>query len=306
MIPKKFRKNRIPENIEKQILEIKNDNQSGSAELTKKAADTLISLIENNSFSDEQDLKKKTTAACYKIFKAQPSMASIINLVNKTVFILEKQTDDLKKDLLKFLKNYKKKIDESTRKICKNSYKIIKEHNKILTHSYSSTVLKSLIYAKKQGHDFYVYCTESRPMFEGRKIAEKLSKNDIKVKIIVDSGVNRIIDEIDLILIGGDAVSEKGILNKIGTNSIAMIAEKNNVDIYSLCDSKKIVPKNYSIKLDERKNPDEIWKTKNKNIIPLNYYFEWTPVKYFKKVINEKDFFKKKEIKSVELHNVFL
>jgi translation initiation factor 2B subunit (eIF-2B alpha/beta/delta family) len=264
MIPKKYRKTRIPKKVEKQILEIKNDHQSGSVELTRKAADTLNLLIKNNSFSDEQDLKKKTAAACYKIFKTQQSMASIINLVNKTVHFLEEQRDDLKKNLLKFLNDYKENLEESTRKICKNTYKIIKKHNDILTHSYSSTVLESLIYAKKQGHDFEVYCTESRPMLEGRKLAEKLSKNDIKIKIIVDSGVNRIIDEIDLILVGGDAISERGILNKIGTNSIAMIAEKNNIDIYSLCDSNKVLPKNYSIKLDEKKNTDEIWETKTK------------------------------------------
>lgn len=76
-----------------------------------------------------------------------------------------------------------KKLDSL---ISRNTLKLTKNNSTIITHSYSSTVLNSLVYAKKSGRNFIVICTESRPINEGVKLAEKLGKNKIKVKLIVD------------------------------------------------------------------------------------------------------------------------
>ncbi|GAG54283.1 unnamed protein product, partial [marine sediment metagenome] len=85
------------------------------------------------------------------------------------------------------------------------------------------------------GKNFNIICTESRPANEGFCLAEKLGKEEIKVKLIVDSASFSLLPEIQLILVGADALSTQGLVNKIGTLGLALAAKKFKVDIHVLC-----------------------------------------------------------------------
>lgn len=298
-------------NINNVIQKIKNDNSSGSAELTNQILEILIIFIKDSSFKEKKDLKTNTKKLCYKIYKAKSDMASIFNLLNDSVLFLdETKEDDLKNNVLDFFKSYKKNLDESLKKICENSFKIIKNYETVFTHSYTSTVLESIIYAKNKGVDLKVICTESRPIFEGRNFAKILAKNDIETKIIIDSAINMMIKKADVSIVGCDAISKKGIFNKIGTKNLGMASKNNGIELFCLCGTDKILPKNYKPLDEEKKDPDEIWKIRAKNIVPVNFYFEYTPLSYFSKIINEKGFFSDKEIieriKEKKVHSIFL
>ncbi|UCH72037.1 MAG: hypothetical protein JSW62_00350, partial [Thermoplasmatales archaeon] len=79
---------------------------------------------------------------------------------------------------------------------------------------------KALKFAKDNKKIFSVVCTESRPINEGVKLARILGKNDIKVKLVVDSAVFNFIPDANIILVGSDAITINGLINKIGTKGI--------------------------------------------------------------------------------------
>ena len=81
--------------------------------------------------------------------------------------------------------------------------------------SYSSTIINLLLKSKK--YNFEIYVSESRPLFEGQRVAETLSPY-FKTHLIIDAAIGTFIDEIDLVLIGVDSILVDGsIVNKVGT-----------------------------------------------------------------------------------------
>lgn len=292
----------LPRSIQKSLEQIRLDNTSGSVELAKKSAEILILLVEKT------DIPPQINSAAHLLVKAQPTMASIFNLVNNLMINIDKNKIQLpKKIVYNYCKKFLQDIETSDKSISKQATKLIKNNTTIITHSYSSTVLNTLLFAKKSGKKFSVICTESRPKNEGIKLAKQLGKNKIKVKLIVDSAVFSFIPDADMILFGGDALTETGLINKIGTKGIAMTATLHNKPIYALCSTIKFLPKNLQINLDHPKPPNEIIPSKISNVTPINYYFDFTSLEFLTGIITENKTLKPQEIKEkinhLKIHN---
>jgi translation initiation factor 2B subunit (eIF-2B alpha/beta/delta family) len=291
----------IPENILNKIEEIRLNNISGSIELAKKSIETIIDLLNQNS-SHNQIIKTSILLA-----NAQPNMASIFNLVNNLMFIVDRNKNKKLSDIVNdYCNKYIKDLNNADKKIGELATKHLKNNATIITHSYSSTILNTLLYAKRSGKKFSVICTESRPKNEGVKLAKILGKNNIKVKLLVDTAVFSLIPYADMILVGGDAVTDAGLINKIGTKGIIMTAQHYYTPTYALCSTIKFLPKKYPITLDNLKDPNEIYSKKLQNVTPVNYYFDYTPLEYITGIITEKEILDpakvRKKIKNLKIH----
>jgi len=144
--------------------------------------------------------------------------------------------------------------------------------------SYSSTIFNLLLKNKEKNLNIYVL--ESRPLLEGRRVAEKLSYY-FQTNLIIDAAIGKFINQIDLVLIGIDSVlREVSIINKIGTYPLALLAKSNKIDVYAVGDSFK-----YNLRsqygqeiIIEKKPSQEIYNKKTNNNLRIhNYYFEVTP-----------------------------
>ena len=173
---------------------------------------------------------------------------------------------------------------ESQKKINKLVLKLIKNGMNIYTHCHSTNVIKALVYAKKNGKKFEVYNTETRPLFQGRVTAKELAKNGIKVTTFVDSALLEGIKKSDLILLGADAILREGIINKVGSGTIAELASIHKKPLYIIADSWKFSPKNVPI---EERDFREVWKNASKKIKIRNPAFEKIEKKYIKGIISE-------------------
>ena len=297
-------KDEVSESIRKSIEQIRLDNTSGSIDLAKKSAEILILLADKNSSTTQINI------ATSLLVKAQPTMASIFNLVNNLMLKIDRNKNQKPKNIIyNYCKKFLQDIEKSDKSIAEKSIKLIKNNATIITHSYSSTVLNTLLNAKKSGKNISVICTESRPKNEGIQLAKQLGKNGIKVKLIIDSAVFSFISDADIILVGGDAITDAGLINKIGTKGIAITAQHYNTPTYALCSNIKFLPKNYQVTLNHQKNPNEILTNKISNITPINYYFDLTPYEFLIGVITEKEILKSQEIKerikNLQKHNDF-
>jgi translation initiation factor 2B subunit (eIF-2B alpha/beta/delta family) len=277
--------------IRKMIKQIELNNISGSIELAKESAEII------NILGKQTSSLNKIRNTALDLIKAQSAMASIFNFVNNLMFYIDKNKNkEIKKIVQSYCKNFIQDLKILDESISKNTAKLIKNNITIMTHSFSSTVLKALISAKKSGKNFSIICTESRPMNEGITLAKQLGKNGIKVKLIVDSAVFSFLKDTDIILLGGDAVTSKGLINKIGTKGLAITAQKQKIPIYALCSTIKILPEKYIVKFNQEKNTKEIIRNKIFNVTPINYYFDLTPLEYLTGIITENKILKHSEI----------
>ena len=110
----------------------------------------------------------------------------------------------------------------------------------ILIYGYSTNVIYSLIYARKKGNIFTVYVANSSEKDNSQKIIEILKQNDIECKLVLGVSIGFYLSKIDIILTGADAVCENGgIINKVGTFTIAICAKNFKKPFYVLVDSLK-------------------------------------------------------------------
>lgn len=182
---------------------------------------------------------------------------------------------------------YKKTLahfDEAQEDINKNVLKLIKNNSVIFTHCHSTNVVKALVYAKKKGKKFEVYNTETRPLYQGRLTAKELEKNNIKVTMFIDSALDLALKETDIIFLGADAIVKNGVINKIGSETIAKLAKIEKIPVYIIADSWKH-SHNY-VKIEQRK-VNEIWNRAPKHIKIKNPAFELVEKKYIRGIVSE-------------------
>ncbi|KAG8893102.1 translation initiation factor eIF-2B subunit alpha, partial [Tulasnella sp. 408] len=126
-----------------------------------------------------------------------------------------------KAELVRQGKEYAETAQSSRDKIAEHAFGFIKEDAVILTHSYSRVVMQALLKANKRKR-ISVYVTEARPKGLG--------------------AVAYCMDKVDLVLVGSEAVVESGgLINAVGTLSMAIIAKAANKPLYALAESYKFL-----------------------------------------------------------------
>jgi len=164
---------------------------------------------------------------------------------------------------------------------------LVPEGSTILTYSYSSTVLEALRSLKKEGKNFDVICSESRPMLEGVALAEKLGLEGIPVRLTTDAALLGLLSECQMVFVGADSLSDMGLVNKVGTSGLAMAAKERGVDFFTLCGKEKLSPGGRLDHIYEPKDWRELVPEEMTNVTVINHYFDLTPLKYITGVITE-------------------
>jgi ribose 1,5-bisphosphate isomerase len=255
---------------------------------------------------------KKSKALLEATRPTEPAMRNalsyIVNNVPNTnqknskqtkILQLKKQITDNAEYALNHLQSTRKLIAHHGQKLIKQQTKHKKSTKPfiIYTHCHSSTVTSIIKEAHFQGKNILVHNTETRPRLQGRKTAKELANYKIPVKHYVDSGAKLAMENADLILFGMDAITDKYLYNKIGTEMFCEIATKRKIPIYFCTDSWKYDPKPHFGKHEkiEQRNPKEVWQNAPKSIKIFNPAFEEIPVKYATGIISELGIFSHKK-----------
>jgi ribose 1,5-bisphosphate isomerase len=171
----------------------------------------------------------------------------------------------------------------------------IRDGDTILTHCNSEVALGCIIAAHKEGKEIEVFATEVRPRNQGLITIKTLNDAGIKTNFIVDSAVRSFIHDVDLVVVGADAVTVNGaVVNKIGTSQVAHAAVEARVNVMVAAETYKFAPRTILgelIKIEERAGsevlPDEIAKTLP-NVTVRNPAFDVTPAEYIDLIVTEK------------------
>ena len=177
---------------------------------------------------------------------------------------------------------YIKLINDAKQRIFKIGAERVQDGSRVFTHCHSSITVGIFLEAAKQGKDFDVINTETRPLYQGRKTAKRLTEHNIRVTHVVDSAMRWAMNSFNphMIFLGADAITVEGVaLNKIGSRLCALASEEEHIPLY-ICTSLLKYDQATSIgRLSEieMRAPNEIWKDEEglpSGITVLNPAFE--------------------------------
>ncbi|KAG1714057.1 Translation initiation factor eIF-2B subunit alpha [Nymphon striatum] len=156
-----------------------------------------------------------------------------------------------KQAVLERSSNFINRLKPSRLKIANTSFPFIQDGSKILTHSMSRVVYETFKTAAKANIRFHVFVTDSAPDYKGRKFHKILENDNIPCTLILDNAVGYIMEKIDLVMVGAEAVTENGgIINKVGTVTIAICAAAFHKPFYVLAESFKFL-REYPLNQDD-------------------------------------------------------
>lgn len=286
--------NRLTPKTDAAIRDIALDNLSGAAEILRRAEGVFILLRDESSRQASisiEDARVSIRHASVALAKAQPDMSSLVRLASAALSAAraEATSGDALEAAASAARGFVESATNSAHSAAMNAASLIREGSNVLTHSRSSTVLETLLEARREGKQFNVIATESRPMFEGRKLANDLSRYAIHVTVIADAAASLFIETVDLILVGADRITPEHLVNKIGTKMIALASRERGVPIYAVCDTSKFVGvDHFEGTIRDQPDPAELWENAPVGVAVQNRYFEPIPLVCFSGFVTER------------------
>ena len=284
--------------IDSILLEIKEDRTTGAVELVRKGVDAIVLFISN--FSGTKNTFFEGLVRISRILvDSQPSSAPFFHLANIIYLALEdhQELEEMKQATMEGIKRFALHIQNSVGEISKITRGLIMEGSKVLTHSFSTTVLRTLVDLKKEGKEFEVICTEGRPMCEGYHLAKRLNENGIRVQLQIDSAAVYTMKDVHLVLVGADSLTPLGLVNKVGTYGLALSARERKIPFYALCGTDKLLGAGMAQKYRVlRRDPKEVWIDAPEGVGVYNFYFDTTPLEFLNAIITEEGVMRGSEI----------
>lgn len=262
---------------ERLLAEIDQDHHSGATALTRRAAEALHQRLgKDDGLAGFEEFADRLT-------EAQPAMASIRNLAERakaaarvgSVVNAQRSIDQFVDEL-----------EASTERIAREAQSLLSNVSRVVTISASSTVAAALRNAHAANPRLMVVCPESRPLDEGVTLAQSLSNAGIAATVCTDALAPSLVQDADVVLIGGDALAPGGLVNKSGTFPLALAARHFSVPCVALVSRLKVRPRFDTDWIAEMPSA-EVADITDPRIRVVNRYFDRTPLELLTHVVTE-------------------
>jgi translation initiation factor 2B subunit (eIF-2B alpha/beta/delta family) len=236
----------LPQEIYQKIEEIRTDKVRGASELATKAVGVIKLLAEKRRAEKEEDLLKELREVELVLVGARPEMAPIASNVARVVYqVLEEykaHPAKLKNLINQVAERRIKEYKEESLKAAEKGAWIIKDGERIMTCSYSSTICNVFRMAVKQKKRMHILIAESKfgDKTYGKIMLDKLNLPEYTVELIPDESIEKNILRVDKILVGADSVLANGsLINGVPTLLLVRVARKFSIPFYSVCETSK-------------------------------------------------------------------
>jgi translation initiation factor 2B subunit (eIF-2B alpha/beta/delta family) len=150
----------------------------------------------------------------------------------------------------------------------------------IATTSLSGTVLQALLASE----NISAILSESRPKYEGRRLARILSEAGVPVTLCTEAALLSQLPGVDEVWVGADAVGSDFFANKVGTLALCLGAKHHGVPVRLLVDQLKwLSSDDYSCDLS--RPAEEVWEDAPTGVKIINPYFEKIPLDLVTEII---------------------
>lgn len=157
----------------------------------------------------------------------------------------------------------------------------------VATLSSSATVRDALLHAQEAGRRPRALVGEGRPRLEGRDMAAALGAAGIPVWLVADAALPLLLASAGMVWIGADAITEQGVINKIGSYATALAARERSVPVYALASRRKFLPAGTPALRIVEQPPAEVWDAPAPGVTPRNVYFEMVPLPLLRGIVVE-------------------
>jgi methylthioribose-1-phosphate isomerase len=194
----------------------------------------------------DSDFEPKFNSAYNRLYKTRPTAVNLFKALDDLKTLFEKISDKKTsyENLLKRAIQIHKQDEEFCTKIGRNGLTLFKQKSNVLTHCNTGklatggigTAFGIIKTAYENGLVNHVFADETRPLLQGLRLtAFELDKNGIPFSLQTDSSAAELMKQgkVDLIITGADRIALNGdSANKIGTYTLAVLANHHNIPFY--------------------------------------------------------------------------
>jgi translation initiation factor 2B subunit (eIF-2B alpha/beta/delta family) len=286
------------------IAPIRDDLTSGAAELALQAITIFRHLLTDVGSSDVKQVKDMLIETSRQLMKAQPAMAPIFHLANNVLQATKqaKTVSEIQEKADQALEQFEARLCQSASQIADHVFDLIPAGELVFAYSFSSTVVSSLLNARSQRKFFRAVCSESRPAWEGRKLAGMLASAGMEVIHTFDSCMGLVLPQCRVAFMGCDCVSRPGIVNKVGSWLLALACRELNIPLYALAGTEKFVDDERLFEFEDHERPgSEVWADAPTGVRVLNKQFELIPFNWITGLVTEHGILQEKDIEKYVL-----
>lgn len=269
------------------VAPLRADVVSGAAVVGRMAAEVVRRGVRRMPADTPEELREGLVELGRAILDAQPAMAPLVRLVSEVLDATRgvAEVGEGRHAAAAAADAFREGQETRTRVVARRAAAVIPDGGRVLTLSSSSTVRAAFLHHGSE-RDFSVVCLEGRPVQEGALLAETLARNGIRVTLAVDAAAASLAPLCDLALMGADSIGDAGVVNKIGTVSVADAARRAGIPLHVVTDGTKILPPGFPQAVDDDRPPEEVARTRA-GVQVWNRYFECLPLEEVTSVVTE-------------------
>jgi ribose 1,5-bisphosphate isomerase len=282
--------------VDETAEKIKSMEIRGAGRIARAAAEALRDHALATKAASYPAFRQKMERAADLLIATRPTAVSLPNAVHIVMAGLDpaKTVEEARFGVVQSADRFILSSQQAVEKIAQFGARHIRDGDTILTHCNSEAALGCIIEAHRSGKEITVFATEVRPRNQGLITIRTLNDAGVKTSFIVDSAVRSFIHDVDLVIVGADAVTVNGaVVNKIGTSQVAHTAAEARVNMIVAAETYKFAPRTIIgelIEIEERAGSevlsDEIARTLP-NVIVRNPAFDVTPAEFIDLIVTE-------------------
>lgn len=285
------------------LTQLQADHESGARQLAGIALGVFIRVLKQLDMADEEIWWANVRRVAWHLWKnGRESMgAPILSVMLSSLETIhaKMKNDGLSQrtveDIVTSLEDLGQQRETSTSKIANSFTTFLQQYPpekpiNIVTLSSSSTITSCLTHALTTlPHKMDIRILESRPLYEGAKLAYKLSSYaashniPIEITVMTDAAAGIAAHDADLLLIGADLIDKYGnVSNKTGSLPAVLAARhvSKNVKVVVVSEKEKVLP--FEAPGHEENDVGEVtgsWDglgvKSEEGVKVRNVYFEW-------------------------------
>ncbi len=271
---------------------IKSMEIRGAGRIARAAAAELRDYAQRQKTENPEEFDENMRNAAELLISTRPTAVSLPNAVRAVMRYGGATVDEAKMNITELADGFIANSENAVKRIGEIGARRVRHGDTIMTHCNSDAAISIMATAHAQGKEIKVIATESRPRLQGHLTIGQLDKHGIKTSLIVDSAVRYFMKEVDLVIVGADAVTVNGsVINKIGTAQVALAAREARTNVIIAAETYKFSPKTILgelVEIEERDgaeviSPDKLGVLSNVR----NPAFDVTPREYVDLICTE-------------------
>ena len=270
------------------------DRTSGSGRVARGFLTGLERWLENDRSGDAPTCRAALLAVLREAQTAEPTLALVHQLAARALAVADTSLSrgDRAADLRQFVGEScaaeRRDLEKATDDAARMAAQLITAREPwIATLSASEGVIAALKALAATGRRPRVLVAESRPRLEGRDTARALADAGIEAWLVADAALPLLLSQANALWIGADAVTEVGVINKIGSWTAALAAREHGVPTWAIAVRKKLIPATTAALGIAEQSPAEIWDGAPEGVRPRNVYFEMVHAALLRGVVVE-------------------